>query len=247
MSFRFEPAESSPPWHRPRYVQFLDALADQFPNRQEMTRQAVQLAVTKPGRPPKVTQLVENVQAMRALSDDGLQAVQLMPDQLVVNFLRGDKPYPGFDVLLERATDLQRRYQECYSPVGITEVALHYIDLVSIPVDESRVVYTEKYVTIDFHAPVAHFGNFSTFDLRAVVHPPPEKLPVQVVFSLEPGGPEDTHRRYRLEWHSQTRGDPVMSDADVRTHLRAAHDRLWKCFQSAFTPDGWALFQPEES
>ena len=62
-----------------------------------------------------------------------------------------------------------------------------------------------------------------------------------------PGHADDTSARFRLEWHTPAQSGVRMTEAEVRANLQAAHDRLDKCFRHAFTPEGWALFGPEES
>ncbi len=247
MSFRFEPAAGSPPWDRERYKIFFNKVSETYPNVEEMVRRAVQVVTSKHGGKPKIKDIVEEVLAMRAFAEDGLRAVQLTPDALVANFLRDSStPYPGFTSLLDEAVKNCRQYFKCYRPVGVLEVALHYIDLVEIPIPEAGVFASEDYFTLDMRAPGA-FGAVASFSINATFRPPGEAEPVELVFATEPLGGDDTHRRFRLEWHTGVRSSARMTDEDVRANLQAAHDRLAKCFRQAFTDTGWALFEPEES
>lgn len=247
MSFRFEPAPGSPVWDRKRYEIFLDAVGQAYPNVEEMSRRAVQLAASRAGAHPRVKQIVEQILAIRAITDDGLRVVQLMPDQLAVNYVRGDaEPYPGFSVLLDEAIRHCQRYIECYRPLGVLEAALHYVDIVDVPLPPDRCIQSDDYFTLTFEAPEEAFGGFVALEVKAVMAPPGSKEPVELIFTSEPSRSEDPHRRFQLEWHTAARTGSRMDDTSLRANLQVAHDRLEKCFRSAFTPKGWALFESDE-
>src|SRR5262249_4002829 len=148
--------------------------------------------------------------------------VQLTPDQLVVNYLRGETdPYPGFATLLAEAMAHCRRYGECYQPIGILEAALHYVDQVAIPLDrvaEGRVLRSEDYFTLDLRFPEEVFGTFATFEITATVQPPDGTAPVQIIFATVPPRVEDSHRKFRLEWHTPVRTGDRMTEDEVRAH-----------------------------
>jgi len=244
MSFRFDPGIAQPAWNRHRFKLLLDDLASTHPDIQEMKRQAVELTASKRNGVPKVRKIIEDILAMRALSEDGLRAVQMRSNELVVNYIRGGNDYPGFDALLEEAMEVSHRYQELYRPLGVVEVALHYIDVVFLPKNDEGNVDTEEYLTVDFRIP-PNFGNFSAFDIRTVVRPLPEKLPVHMYVASEAGLDDDPEQKIRIEWHTSKVSTSVMGEEEVRANLNAAHDRLAKCFQSIFTAKGWALLEPE--
>ncbi len=248
MSFRFEPAADSPPWDRDRYKLFLDSIAETHPNTEEMVRRGVQVTVSRRGGTPKVKELREQVLAVRARTEDSLRTVQLSPDELVANYLRGaSEPYPGFAVLLEEAIAHCQRYAECYQPIGVLEAALHYVDLVDIPVSEGSILRSEEYLTLDFRVPEEIFGHFSSFEIMAIVHPGGVAEPVQLVFTSMPAQTGAGHRRFRLEWHTPIGNGSRMTELQVLAGLKTAHERLEKCFRHAFTAKGWALFEPEIS
>jgi uncharacterized protein (TIGR04255 family) len=248
MSFRFEPAAVAPPWDRDRYNIFFHAVAETYPDLEEMVRQAVRVEASKKGGKPRIKGLEEQVLAMRAFTENRLRAVQLTPDELVVNYLRATTdPYPGFEALLDEALARCRQYAELYQPNGVIEAALHYVDVVSVPVPENKIIRTEEYFTLDFRVPEHVFGHFSVFEMRVIMRPPNDPEPVQLVFATIPGQAEETHRRFRLEWHTPVRGSRAMDDDELRGNIRAANARLENCFFHAFTPKGWALFEPVES
>jgi uncharacterized protein (TIGR04255 family) len=246
MSFRFEPAAGAPPWTRERYQTFFKAVADSHPKVEHMTQYKVRVTTSEGGK-ARIGDPVEYVLAMRAFTQDGIRAVQLTPDELVVNYLRGDtEPYPGFPALLEEALAHCHRYAECYQPAGVMEAALHYVDVIELPVPESRVVRTEDYLTLNFRVPEEVFGYFAAFEVKAVVRPPGASELVEMVFATLPGGPDDTHRRFRMEWHTPAKAGVRMDEDALRANLKTAHDRLESCFRHAFTAEGWALFEPYE-
>jgi len=247
MSFRFEPAVGSPTWTRDRYRLLLDTFSETHPNVEEMTRHAIQVAASKRGGRPQIKEIAEQILAMRARTEDGLRAIQMGSDELVVNYLRGDgEPYPGFPALLEEAMTCCRRYADCYHPVGVLEAALHYVDLVEIPVPEHRILRSEEYLTLDFRVPEEVFGHFAAFEVKAVVLPPGSKDTVQLSFATVPGRVDDPLRQFRLEWHTASKSSGRMTEEEVRASLQTAHDRLEACFRHAFTAKGWALFEPGE-
>ena len=199
MSFRFEPPVGAPPWDRERYQLFLE-VTPEHPNVEEMARRGVRVSQTRPGRLPKIKEIVDQVIAIRAFTEDGLRAVQMTPDQLVFNYLRSDtEPYPGFSVLLDEAMEHCRRYAECYCPVGVLDAAIHYVDLVEIPTLQNPLLALEDYFTLNVQFPEAVFGPFTSLNVRAVVKPPNGDERVEVVFATEPVGADDTRRRFRLE------------------------------------------------
>ncbi len=248
MSFRFEPAAVAPPWNRERYKTFLDAVVETHPNVEEMLRRAVHVGASRRGGKPHLKGLVEEVLAVRAFTEDRLRAVQLTPDELVVNYLRaGTDPYPGFPALLDEALIRCRQYADLYQPNGVLEAALHYVDIVNLPIPESRIMRTEEYLTLDFQFPEAVFGAISAFEMKAIVRPPEGPEPVQLIFATMPTTAESSHRRFRLEWHTPVKGSRIMGEDELRANVLAANDRLERCFFNAFTRKGWALFEPEES
>ena len=246
MSFRFEPGIEAPPWSRERYTLFLQALASRYPQTQEMTRRAIRVTATRPGRPPRIKEVVEEVLAVRALTDDGLRAVQLAPDELVVNYLHSSEvAYPGFPVLLAEAMDHCHRYGECYQSLGVKQAALHYVDLIDIPVPEDRVLRSEEYFNLNIQIPQQEFGGIEAFEVKLACRPTTGSDSVELVFATEVTQPDEPVRRFRMEWRTATQANGIMTEAEIRGALQSAHDRLEQCFQSVFTPTGWALFEPE--
>ena len=245
MSFGFEPAANAPAWTRERYEAFLNRMPD-YPNQEQMVRQGIKVEGSKRGRLPKVKEMIHQVVAVRAFTEDGLRAFHLAPDELVVNYLwGGEKPYPGFETLLDEAMVFCKRYVECYHPLGVVKTDLHYVDIVEIPVPESGVVATEKYLTLNVQAPQDVFGPFSVVELKTQFRPPGSQAPVELLFATEPVGEGDVRRRLRLEWHTTDQTGSRLTQDVARANLLAAHERLEKCFRHAFTPDGWALFEPD--
>jgi uncharacterized protein (TIGR04255 family) len=249
LSFRFEPAAGAPPWTRDRYKAFIDAVAAQFPNADEMTRRAVQVSSFNQGGSSKWKgRLVEEVMAIRTKTEDNFRTLQLTPDELTVNFIPGENnPYPGFHTFLDEAMRHCEQYSQCYQPVGLAEAAVHYVDMIEIPIPESRILRTEDYLKLNFDAPEDVFGRFSAFQIQAIVSHPGDDQPVEFVFKTEPRGPEAEVARFRLEWHTPARTGSRMNFEETRSNLVLAHDRLKKCFRSSFTDKGWALFDPQET
>jgi uncharacterized protein (TIGR04255 family) len=248
ISFRFEPGIDAPPWSRERYTSFLQALGSRYPQTQEMTRRAIRVTATRPSRPPRIKDVVEEVLAVRALTDDGLRAVQLAPDELVVNYLHSPSvAYPGFPSLLTEAMEHCARYRECYPSSGVKQVALHYVDLIDIPVPEDRVLRSEDFFNLNIQVPPQEFGGILAFELRLACRPTTGHDSVELLFATEATQPDESVRRFRMEWRTATQADRIMSEEEIRGGLQAAHDRLEHCFRSAFTPAGWALFEPENS
>lgn len=246
MSFRFEPATEAIPWTHDRYRLFLDAVAESYPRVEEMTRHSIRVGVSKRQRKPEIKEIAQHVIAVRAFTEDGLRAVQLTPDGLLVNYLHGESnPYPGFATLLDEALAHCRRYIECYQPNGVQEAALHYIDVIELPVPENGIIRTERYLNIDFKVPEI-FGHFSAFDLNVVARPPNGDSLVQLGFATESGKAGNSERRFRLEWHTPVKTGALMTEEELRSNLQVAHDRLWTCFRHTFTEEGWARFEPEE-
>lgn len=247
MSFRFEAAAGAPAWTRERYRPFFSAIVEKYPDVQEMVQHEVQVETSKRGRKPQAKTIAEQVLAMRAFTEDHLRAVQLTPDELVVNYLRSETdPYPGFQNLLSEALAHRRLYSEIYQPNGVLEAALHYVDVVTLPIPDSKILRSEEYLTLDFRVPEEVFGTFSAFEIKAIVRPKGAEQPVQMGFATLPAVADATHRPFRLEWHTPVRGSGRLMDVDeLRTNLVAAHNLLDRCFRHAFTEKGWALFEPE--
>src|SRR5262249_28822034 len=120
MSFRFEPAVDAPPWTSERYKVFLDSVAEQYPNVEQMVRPAIRVAATRPGKQLQTKEIRGQVRAWGAIREDGRRVVQLAPDERVVNSLRGEsEPYRGSPSRLEEALAHYRRYLDCYHPAGV--------------------------------------------------------------------------------------------------------------------------------
>ena len=240
ISFEFEPPPGGSPWTQERYGLFLKRIEDAYP----VTEQLIQSGLRQEKGSKKV-QLVEAVVAVRSFSDTGTRAVQLRPNGMVVNYIRSDgEKYPGFASLLDEAIRHQQAYRECYNPAGVVGAALHYVDVVEIPIPESGVFQSEEYFTVNLRLPEA-FGSVADFHLATVLRVAETDDLVELVFSSDAHVPGESIRRFRLEWHMPVKGAGRMDDRQLRDGLILAHDRLYVCFRSVFTPNGWALFEPE--
>ena len=247
MSFRFEPVAGCPEWDRKRYETFLSTVATTHPNIEEMTRRALQLSTSKFGKTTRVQQQSDQLLAVRAISEDGLRVVQMKPDLLAVHYICShSEPYPGFSKLLDEAISLSRRYADCYRSPGIVEAALHYVDTVEIPLPENRLLHSDDYFTIQFEAPEQTFGGLIALEIKAMMLPPDGKEPVELLFTADPVRQDEANRRFHLEWHSAAKTGGRMEEDCLRATLKDTHDRLEKCFRSAFTPKGWALLEPDD-
>ncbi len=241
LSFEYEPPTGGGAWTEDRYRVFLKRIEGTHPNPEEL----IQSGLRRKGA--KHAQLVEAVVAVRSFSESGTRAIQLRPNQMVVNYVRTEaEPYPGFVALLDEALVRNRDYRECYNPAGVVAAALHYVDVIEIPVPESGTVQSEEYFTINLRLPDT-FVSVVDFHLATVLRVAETNDVVELVFSSEPFVKGEAVRKFRLEWHASVMGTNRMDEDELRSGLTIAHDRLYGCFRSVFTAKGWNLFEPQTS
>lgn len=243
MSFRFDPGESPGKWDGARFNKLWKTLKDEYPNRQELRQQSIRVGTKKKSGDPVFKGFLDEIIAQRVISENELRVVQLRPDELIVNYVKGaTEPYPGFESLLDVAAARCQSYFECYQPAGIVQTALHYVDIVEIPI-ESGQIRTGDYFTFDVRAPDS--WTFGTFRLQTTLCPADSKEIIEVVFATEPGKTESGNARFRLEWHIASKSEDRMTIEQAKAALSNFHASLGKCFRQAFTEKGWALFEPQ--
>lgn len=201
---------------------------------------------SKPNKLPRVIDERPVLKIARALTQDRSRSVQVSHNQLVCNFTRTGESYPGFEALCNETLKRLEEYLRCCCPESLTGLALHYVDVIEIPID-GQPVRLEDYFEPAIGYPAGAFGVVSSFLVSCTAHPDNAEGPLQIRFASEPTDPELQLLRYQIDWHLSRQKGLSLEVDEVRRSLTAMHDCLIDYFQKSFTAKGWELFEPLET
>jgi uncharacterized protein (TIGR04255 family) len=250
IEFKFSVSEEHPAWDEVTGKEFIERAygerfkTKQFIGRQEMTFEA------KEGRPSlREARLVfERVLAANADEDRYVQAGR---DQLIYNIVRKQQCWPEYSALRDEALDVYGQYVLFAKPSGLQTLALHYRDVVRIPLPATGSLDLSRFFTVCPDAPSGAFGSVSNWAIDLTLPYACKDATLRLVIRDDPPahGSEPagiTEAMFRMDWHAFANRTVGLEPQLVREWLEAAHEELLTAFKAAFTQECWALFEPTE-
>jgi uncharacterized protein (TIGR04255 family) len=239
-SFEPNPNRSVEPARR-----FLAEFAGQYPKAEVAQQDTLQFRHVSPTQLPEVVGREVAISHVRISDEPGTRWIHLTPNHLVCNFLRLGDSYPGFKALSEDAVSKLKRFVEVCQPVRIRHAAVHYVDVIDIPLPPAREILLSDYFTLGLDLPSNPFGNQLSYLLRTAVKPGDGTGVLEIQLQNELRGGDAPNLRFRMDWHKLCTYDKEVDPDRIPADLAAAHASVMRCFRAAFTERTWALFEPE--
>lgn len=242
VEFKFDP---NPDPRVESAVAFLQEFATEFP---KITVGEENLFEFRQVSQKKIPELLWSVAVkhLRTHDADEFRWMHLTQTQLVCTFLRLGEKYPGFEALSHEAVSKFKRYVEVCQPAKLRYTAVHYVDVIDIPVPASGSINLADYFTLGVDLPRDPFGNQVSFLVRTQVVPTDGTGPMEVQLQLDSLVEGARAFRFRLDWHKQCPYDGEIDLERIPVALKLAHESVMRCFPKAFTAATWELFEPKE-
>ena len=225
---------------------FLNEFADQYPKAEVARQDTLQFRHVSPTQLPEVVGREVSISHFRVSNEAGSRWIHLTPNHLVCNFLRLGESYPEFKVLSEDAVSKLKRFVELCQPSRIRHAAVHYVDVIDIPLPPSKEILLSDYFALGLDLPSNPFGNQLSFLLRTSVQPTDGTGLLEIQLQNELRAGDAPGLRFRMDWHKLCPYDKEVDPGRIPADLAQAHASVMRCFRAAFTERTWALFEPEE-
>lgn len=247
IAFKFEPAPDAIGWDAGIGVvkQFFEDLSPKYSDLEYVCRESFIVEKRTPQGIPTSGKAERQIVSFRALTEDKTRAVQIAPDVLSYHLLRAGDSYPGFSRLRDDSLGILDRYAERFRPRRITQIELHMIDMVTIPVQANEKCQVEDYFAISLNMPTEPFGSLSDFSIRLQLNGSAPNDVLHLDFRLIRAGSSDGEYRFRIKWDMACPVQFMLTEREsVLGRLDDAYRHLFNCFKSMFTKRGWDLFEP---
>ncbi|MBN2291014.1 MAG: TIGR04255 family protein [Pirellulales bacterium] len=245
LDFQFEPNPEKQPWCQSVAMSFLNRFQETFPICEVYQAEEIRIEKrTKEGIPKELSGST-SLDHVRAHDEDETRWLHLGNDAMTYRLVRRGNDYPGFSALLEESLDKLTLYVEHFQPISVRQASLRYVDVVEIPITPGSGILTEDYFHLGLTLPDDPFGPLAGFAVRYGFPRAGGKDSTQLVFSTEASS-RDAVASFRLQWYSICEELDTLEPEVLKIRLGAAHEHLKKCFFASFTPQGLALFEPEE-
>ncbi|MBP3956364.1 TIGR04255 family protein [Gemmata sp. G18] len=243
VEFLFDPNPSESV--EPKF-EFLGQFTNQYPKLEILHEDTLEFQQFSPKQLPKVVGRKVEIRHLRASDEKATRWIHVTHNRLVCNFLRLGEGYPGFRALSEDAIAKLKSYVERCQPLKIRQAAIHYVDVIEIPLPENRAIQLADYFTLGLDLPVDPFGDQLSYLLRTAVRPADGTGALEIQLQSESLAPDGKRLRFRMDWHKSCPYDGEIDPDRILADLKRAHESIIRCFRSAFTETTWKLFDPED-
>ena len=246
IEFRFSFKDEIPYWDEVKAQAFI---ADYFEGRFHVDSflGRTEFTISASGGRPAFTQSKVIFERVRATNEYSDRYVQVGRDTLIYNLLRKEKDWPEYHSLRDDAMDSYDKFIQFLRPMALQHIALHYRDLVIVPLQDKQRVRLGDYFTIFPEVPERKFGDMSNFMVALTLPETWRSGVLNLMVQSDPPVPSPEHPnegRFRWDWHISPKSSIGSLDKDtITTWLDQAHDDLFQAFLSAFTQNGLGLFK----
>lgn len=244
ISVEFEPNENKRDFDRNRLDALVEQLRTEFPKRQVIGERTIEVQETTASELPRVVNQEVRLQGVRLWDQTGSRAVLIGDDRLEVHLLRTPDTTPGFRRVREATEPRLAEYVQTFQPVGIRSAALHYLDIVDIPVPDSGELNLQDYFTYVVDLPKSPFGTTTHVAQEFQLNCPVDAGPLFLRLQSMPESQDSEVARFRVEWHKQSLGINSLEPSVVWERLEKAHDYMRDCFKALLSERTLELFEP---
>lgn len=250
IDFRFVPGEDAPAWDRRVAADFLrQSFGGRYTPRDYLIRTefAVPVADDLEVAPPRSI-----LERTRAVNDDEDRFLQVGRDVLIFNLLRKEHTWPEYPVLRDEALRAYDEYVAATTPISVKSISLHYRDVVTVPFGSDREILPANYLRVYPEFPKESFGPVSDFLIGVTLPRLSSTGVVKLIVKTEPATQQcqehdtELQGRFRMDWNVAAEFHERLARESVCGWLEGAHEDLLRAFRSAFTQEGWKLFDPKE-
>jgi uncharacterized protein (TIGR04255 family) len=229
-----------------RAYAFLQSYSSEYPQLEVTGEDQLEFRQVSPAKIPEIVSRKQSIKHLRVHSGQGNRWLQLTPTQLVCNSLRLGESYPGFDAMSTDAVAKLVRYSEMCGPVKLRFAAIHYVDVIEVPVASSGEVQLEDYFTLGLDVPKDPFGSQLSYLMKTMIRPADGTGHFEVQLQFEQAVSERNVFRFRMDWHKFCPYDGEVDPLRVLQELKRADESVFRCFRAAFTEKAWQLFEPSD-
>lgn len=241
VEFNFDP---KPDKETRSSVLFLQKYAQEYPELEISQEDRLEFRQVSPTKLPEVVARKTAVKHIRVQDAEGARWMHLTATQLVFNYLRLGEKYPGFSALSEDALTKLGQYVEICKPAKLRHAAIHYVDVVEVPVPATGEIELRDYFLLGLDLPKNPFGSQLSYSVKTALQPPDGTGPLEIELQFLPIITEKRVFRFRLDWHKSCPYNNEVEPARVLNDLKLAHESVMRCFRPAFTDRTWQLFDP---
>ncbi|MEI1374550.1 TIGR04255 family protein [Nostoc sp. UHCC 0926] len=231
--FRFAPGQA---WNLTVPGLFYEKIRDLYTG--EPQQQNLIVTEFKSGQIPANPDLTvtQGVTKLLFPSADATKLVGVGPDTLSIHSLR---PYEGWDEFSHRIDQAFQFYLEVAKPVGVTRIAIRYINQIAISVDEA--VELSEYFSVYPQLPDGVPSKISGFVTRTEsIY---EDIPIRLAITLSDAGAPSGEVVFILDLEvSQTWIEKSLSLKEVLSNLHELKSREGQVFESLITDRTRELF-----
>lgn len=243
VEFNFDP---NPAIEVESAVSFLQEYAQQYPKWEVSQEDRLEFRHISPKKLPELVGRKIAIKHLRAHDEQGSRWLHVTPRQLVCNFIRLGENYPGFSVVAADAVVKLGRYVELCRPLKLRFAAIHYVDVIDVPVSASGKVHLGEYFALGLNLPSEPFGDQVSYLIQTTVVPPDGSGSLEIQLQLDSVVRVREALRFRMDWHKVCQYDAEVDLERISEGLRLAHESVMRCFPAAFTERTWALFEPTD-
>lgn len=250
IEFRFDTSDRENTWQQERVGEFLGQISSTYVKQEGIWQEAFEIT-HQPNTPipQKITGEVR-LERVRAYSEDRSRCVQAGESLLVVSITKSGADYPGFNTLLKEALEHLGRFSSVFRPQAVREVALHYVDLLSLPRTGDEPINLDDYLKLIVHVP--NDKDWPLQSMLARVGVPIDRRTGEsdeLVVQLrdERPGASSPDARFRIDWHLVSRAVDTLNAHEIAKRLENLHTVAREFFRQAFTDLAWDMFDPSDS
>jgi len=182
---------------------------------------------------------------IRAFSQEGDECIQASRDVFVFNQLKKDT-WRGYEHMRDAAIHAVEKYMIFRGLEELTNVALHYRDVIAVPHESHSGIRLKDWFRIYPEVPEDPFRRMSGF--RFTVQLPELCQGARANLSIQSVPTEtqdDALVKFSIDWHVSS-ADKVKDMIGAKEWLDPVHDSLRNSFGRAFTPQCLELFEPQD-
>ena len=193
---------------------------------------------------PDKTQIIFD--RIRAFTEQKNYCVQVGRDKMIFNQIKKGM-WPGYEVMRDQAVGALKKYMDFRGLYNLSNVSLHYRDIISIPKDREDRIDLKDFFRVYPEMPEETFSIISAFNFSTQLEEFCEKATTTLTLqSLPLKDLSEGNFKFAMDWHITS----VEKFEDLNhaiEWLDTSHKNLRDGFESVFTKKCLAIFEPEGS
>jgi uncharacterized protein (TIGR04255 family) len=246
ISFEFDPNEDKREWDMGLLRQYVETYKSSLPKLEALHERQFQMQETSPTELPKVINQQVRLQLVRLSDEARSRILQIGDDRLSFHVAKTDAGYLGYETIRNEAAQKLEDYVQVFQPSRVQNAALHYLDIIDVPVPASGRIDMKDFFIGSADLPEEPFGGVTALSFHFQANCPVDPGPLYMEVASLPLPATDAAKifRFRMEWHKQCLRVNTLDMAQVLNRLDVAHKYLVDCFRRSLTERTLDLFEP---